>query len=198
MALHHFYTLWAPIYDPAVAGLTRAARRRSLARLEGEGEVLLSGVGTGLDLPWLPRGPRYTGIDRTPAMLERARRRAASLDLPIELHTGDAMALPFDDARFDCVVLHLILAVVPQPARALAEAKRVLKPGGRILVLDKFLRRGRPAPLRRLLSLGLRHVATRTDVVFEDLLATVPALQVTEDAPALAGGWFRSITLHKP
>jgi hypothetical protein len=73
----------------------------------------------------------------------------------------------------------------------------VLKPGGRILVLDKFLRPRQAAPLRRLFNLGLRHVATRTDVVFEDLLAGTEGLGVIEDEPAFAGGWFRRITLQK-
>jgi ubiquinone/menaquinone biosynthesis C-methylase UbiE len=199
MALKHFYTLWAPIYDPLVGLATRQARARSLRRLDDpQGQsVLLCGVGTGLDLPHLPAGARYTGIDVTPAMLARARARTRRLPIDIELREGNVMALDLPDACFDTVVMHLILAVVPAPALALREAARVLKPGGQILVLDKFLRPGQAAPLRRLLNLGLRHVATRTDVVFEDLLADVQGLGVIEDEAAFAGGWFRRITLQK-
>ena len=73
----------------------------------------------------------------------------------------------------------------------------MLRPGGRILILDKFLRPEQRAPVRRLLSLLTAPVATRMDVVFEELLRHTPELEVTEDHPALVGGWFRHIVLKK-
>lgn len=200
MSLRHTYTVWAPVYDLIVDRATRGPRRRSLERLgDARGqEILLPGIGSGLDLPFLPRHARYHGVDLTPAMLSRARHRVEALGLDITLRTGDAMALPFDDERFDTVVLHLILAVVPEPHRAFAEAVRVLRPGGRILILDKFLRPGQRAPLRRVINPVISRLATRTDVVFEHLLAPHPHMQVLEDSPALAGGWFRHLLLEKP
>jgi len=110
---------------------------------------------------------------------------------------GDAQRLPFADASFDSAVLHLILAVVPQPAHCLAEIERVLKPGGQVFVFDKFLRRGQAAILRRLINPLVRRVATRLDVIFEDLLPAAPGLMLEHDQPALAGGWFRMIRLRK-
>ncbi len=110
---------------------------------------------------------------------------------------GDSMALPFADAQFDHVVLHLILAVVPQPAQCLNEAARVLKPGGTIIILDKFLRPQQTALLRRALNPLSRRIATRMDVVFEEVLSAVPQLQLVSDVPLLAGGWFRGIVLQK-
>jgi phosphatidylethanolamine/phosphatidyl-N-methylethanolamine N-methyltransferase len=199
MTLRHGYTLIAPFYDALVGPFTASARQRSLARLaEGpHDEVLLVGVGSGLDLPLLPIGPRYTGLDLTPAMLARARRKAAQLNLPIQLEVGDARCLPYPAAAFDVVVLHLILAVTPHPEPVLAEAARVLRPGGRILILDKFLRPGQRAPLRRWISPLLGLLATRTDVVLEQVVAQVTGLEIVFDQPALAGGWFRWIGLRK-
>jgi len=188
------YRLWAPLYDPVLRRATAPARRRSLERLRAEPaeEVLLAGVGTGLDLPHLPTGPRYRGCDLTPAMLARASgQRAVALDC------ADVQALPYADAGFDAVVAHLILAVVPDPAAALAEMSRVTRPGGRILVFDKFLRPGQRAPLRRLVSPLLGRLATRTDVILEELLEERPELTPETDEPALAGGWFRQITLRR-
>ncbi len=195
--LRHSYRFAAPFYDVFLRGATDAARRRSLSTLHGSAgrDVLLLGVGTGLDLPHLPAGHRYVGLDLTTEMLARALPRAAPLDFrPLR---GDAQRLPFADASFDAVVLHLILAVVPTPALCLGEAARVVRPGGELLVFDKFLRRGEGG-WRRALTPLTRHVATRLDVVFEDVLASVRGLEVEVDEPALAGDWFRLIRLRKP
>ena len=195
--LKHSYTLGAPFYDALLAAATRGARGRSLAALTNlsSRDVLLLGVGTGLDLPHLPEHHRYVGLDLTEAMLVRSRPRAANLDfVPLR---GDAQHLPFPDGSFDVAVLHLILAVVPTPTFCLAEAVRVLKPGGQLLVFDKFLRRGEGG-WKRLLNPLTRHVATRLDVVFEDLLESVGGVSVTANEAALASGWFRLIRLEKP
>lgn len=196
------YSLIAPIYDLAIAGPLRAARTRSLRSLPaGAAEkVLLSGIGTGLDLPLLPKLHHYTALDFNAAMLSRARLRASQIldeGMQVEWVLGDSMALPFADAQYEHVVLHLILAVVPQPAQCLNEAARVLKSGGTVIILDKFLRPHQTALLRRALNPLSRRIATRMDVVFEDVLSAVPQLQLVSDVPLLAGGWFRGIVLQK-
>ncbi len=195
--LRRSYNLIAPLYDLAIERPLLKARTRSLRALPAKeaARVLLSGVGTGLDLPLLPAMHRYTALDFSTAMLSRARPRGARLDIDWVL--GDSMALPFADAQFDHVVLHLILAVVPHPEKCLGEAARVLKPGGTILVFDKFLHPRQHAWLRRALNPLTRRLATRMDVVFEDVLREVPQLQVVSDIPLLAGGWFRGIVLRK-
>ena len=195
MSLKHSYTLIAPIYDALLAGATRSPRRKSLASLAPHAplEVLINGVGTGLDLPHLPRQHRYVGLDLTAAMLRRAVRREAGLR-PV---LGDAQRLPFADASFDAAVLHLILAVVPEPARCLAETARVVKPGGTILVFDKFLRHGERGWWKLALNPLTRRIATRLDVVFEEVLAAADSLERLRDEPALVGGWFRLIELRK-
>lgn len=197
MSLKTSYTLLAPLYDLVVGPPLRRIRQASLARLPPYGglDVLVNGIGTGLDLPLLPAVHRYCGLDLNRAMLAKAPPRRGELDLT--LVQGDSQQLPFHAAAFDCVVMHFILAIVPDPAQALREATRVLKPGGRILLLDKFLRRGERAPLRRMLSPLTARFATHLDVVFEDVLAAATELTVVSDQPVLARGWFRSIELKK-
>ena len=196
------YSLIAPFYDLAISAPLRTARFRSLRALPAlhAENVLLSGIGTGLDLPLLPALHRYIALDFNAAMLLRGRRRGTGLRekrLQVDWVLGDSMALPFADAHFDHVVLHLILAVVPQPARCLSEAARVLKSGGTIIIMDKFLRPQQTALLRRALNPLSRRIATRMDVVFEEILREVPQLQKVSDMPLLAGGWFRGIVLQK-
>jgi len=196
VSLRAAYTLIAPFYDAFIDRATRTARQTSLDALPSTpGRVLINGVGTGLDLPLLPPQHRYVGFDLTAAMLRRALPRAEGLELwPTQ---GDAHRLPFADASFDHAVLHLIVAVVPDPGACLAEVGRVVRPGGTVLIFDKFLRPGQRAPLRRLANPLLRRVATRLDVVFEEVLAQAEMLEVESDCPALAAGWFRLIRLRR-
>ncbi len=192
------YSLIAPLYDAVIERPMREARKQSLRALptDESKRVLISGVGTGLDLPWLPTLHHYTALDFNPAMLARAKPRGEKLN--VEFVLGDSMALPFADAQFDFVILHLIVAVVPEPQRCLSEAARVLKPGGTIILFDKFLQPQQRAPLRRLFNVITRRFATRMDVVFEEVLLAAPELKVVSDEPMLANGWFRGIVLHKP
>lgn len=199
MSLKHSYTLLAPFYDIMVSSALDSARQKSLAQLQNitDKSILINGIGSGLDIPYLPREAQYTGTDITAAMLKIAQRRATENNFDIELICSDSHQLPFENESFDIVIMHLILAVVPNPTLALQEANRVLKPGGSIYIFDKFLKPGQFAPLRKLFNLFIRHIATRTDVVFEHVLEQSPTLKIIRNEPALANGWFRLIELNK-
>lgn len=190
------YTLWAPFYD-AVARFGRQ-RRRSIALLDlqpGE-RVLLVGAGTGADLPFLPADVHTLATDLTPAMLERARPRAGA---GVELRVMDGQALDLPDSGFDAVILHLIVAVIPDPAACLREAARVLRPGGRIAVFDKFLPdRARPGLPRRAANVVIGALFTDINRRLGDILRDSGApLRVERDEPALLGGTFRILLLRK-
>ena len=163
------YALWAPLYDIVVAPL-REARRRSVDGLvlrPGE-RVLLIGAGTGEDLPFIPAGVIAVATDLTPAMLRRARNKAR---VGHHLAVIDGHALALRSGAFDAVLLHLILAVIPDPGRCLAEAVRVLGRGGRIAVLDKFVPDGSNASLgRRLLNRVTGPIATDITRRLDDIV----------------------------
>jgi ubiquinone/menaquinone biosynthesis C-methylase UbiE len=197
MSLRASYTLIAPFYDAFVKVPLERARADSLESLPNSpsGTVLLNGVGTGLDLPHLPDAHEYVGVDIARAMLRRAAR--VPVRRSVLLVQGNAARLPFADAAFEHAVLHLILAVVPDPFACLRETARVVRSGGTVLVFDKFLRPGQRAWLRRALTPITSAVATRLDVVFEDVIARVPELAVESDRPGLIGGWFRLIRLRR-
>ncbi len=103
---------------------------------QATGDVLEVAIGTGRNLPFYPEGIRLTGIDFSPQMLELARRQADRLGLQVDLRLGDAQALDLPDASFDTVVCTLSLCAIPDERRAIAEMRRVLRPGGRLLLLD--------------------------------------------------------------
>ena len=100
------------------------------------GEVLEIAAGTGRNLPFYGDDARLTAIELSPAMLEISRQRAETLGREADLRLGDAQVLPFPDAGFDAVVCTLGLCTIPSPEMAVREAARVLRPGGRLLLLE--------------------------------------------------------------
>jgi ubiquinone/menaquinone biosynthesis C-methylase UbiE len=194
------YTAWAPGYDAiANAAGFDAARRLSIERLRlaSGGRVLIVGAGTGLDLPHLPPNLDVTAVDVTPAMLNRLERRAAKAHRAVTTRIMDARQLAFADSSFDAVVMHLILAVMPQPERGLREAVRVLKPGGRIAVFDKFLGDDEcPSLKRRLLNAFAKPLFSDLNRRLGPLIAGT-ALVIEHDEPVAFGGTYRVVTLVK-
>lgn len=193
------YNLYAPGYDFA-ARLLAAPRRAAVASLAlrpGE-RLLLVGCGTGLDLDFVPPGVAVTGLDLAPAMLARARARADRLGHSAVFFEGDARALPFPAASFDVAILHLILAVAPEPERVARETARVLRPGARISIFDKFLPdRLAPSPLRRLLNLPLRALFSDFNRPVGPLVAAA-GWRVESDVPAGIRGLYRRLLLRAP
>ena len=132
------YQRIAPFYD-CMEGLAERRyhpwRRRLWSLVRGP-EVLELGVGTGKNIPFYPPGLRIAAIDLTPGMLERAQRRAAASGAQVDMRWGDAQQLDFPSGRFDEVVATFVFCSVPDPTLGFAEAARVLKPGGRLLLLE--------------------------------------------------------------
>ena len=132
------YDRVAGIYDwytsPMEAMGGREARARLFARARGR--VLELGIGTGASLGCYPAGVDLAGVDISARMLERARRRAAALGVPVTLQVADIEHLPFADASFDTVTASCVFCSVPDPVQGLREARRVTKPGGHVLLYE--------------------------------------------------------------
>jgi ubiquinone/menaquinone biosynthesis C-methylase UbiE len=136
--LRRYWDKHARSYDKQMAFWERRlfADGRQWVCAQAAGEVLEVAIGTGRNLLLYPDGIRLTGVDFSPQMLQLARRRAEQLGRPVDLRLGDAQALDLPDASFDTVVCTLSLCAIPDERRAIAEMKRVLRPGGRLLLLD--------------------------------------------------------------
>ncbi len=156
----------AALFDRMASSIEQQVVGRWRARLlaQARGRVLDIGAGTGVNLEHYQkrRDLDLVLLEPDPGMLARAARRAHALDLQLVLRLGGAEQLPFDDGRFDTVVFTHALCTIPDPVRALEEARRVLGADGRLLLLEhvrardpKLARRqDRLAPVQRLLSCG--------------------------------------------
>jgi len=149
------YEKTAPSYDRRISFFERVlfGEGRRWACQQAESDVLEIAVGTGRNLPFYPQDIRLTGIELSPEMLAIARKRQRELGREAEFESGDAQALRFDDESFDSVVCTLSLCTIPDERRALSEAFRVLRPGGRLLLLEHVRSPARPVrAVQRLLD----------------------------------------------
>jgi phosphatidylethanolamine/phosphatidyl-N-methylethanolamine N-methyltransferase len=192
------YSLYAPFYD-WIGNQFNDDRRRSIDLLDlQQGEhVLLLGAGTGIDLEFLPKGVQVTAIDITPAMVNRIETRAKQLDFDVDARVMDGQALELADETFDAVVLHLILAVIPDPNACIAEASRVLKSGGRITIFDKFLASdAEETVVRRFANIVSGFFFSEINRRLEPIIETVP-LRLIDESPSRFGKLGYHITVFK-
>ncbi|MDX5417967.1 MAG: methyltransferase domain-containing protein [Hymenobacteraceae bacterium] len=194
------YTVYLPIYDLIADRVFRKYRKRSIQLLQAKPDdaILIVGAGTGLDLPYLQGYTHITANDITPGMITKLKARAEKLAIPVDAHVMDGQQLTYADNSFDAVILHLIIAVIPDPVACIREVERVLKPGGTVMIFDKFLPDGqKPSLLRRLVN----QVAS---TLFSDINRSIgnivshTSLQVELNEPAAFGGTFRIVRLRKP
>jgi ubiquinone/menaquinone biosynthesis C-methylase UbiE len=128
----------APRYDRQMSFFDRVlfTDGREWACSQASGDVLEIAVGTGRNFTHYPRGVRLTGIELSDEMLAIARKRAADTGVDIDLRRGDAQALEFGDASFDTVLITLALCTIPDAGAAVREARRVLRPGGKLILME--------------------------------------------------------------
>ncbi|WP_424627395.1 class I SAM-dependent methyltransferase [Bradyrhizobium sp. SYSU BS000235] len=169
------YARWAPIYD-AVCGPVMVKGRRAAAaaaRAIG-GKILEVGVGTGLSFDDYDNRTEITGIDMSAPMLEKARQKMASGKYPFvkAVQQMDAHNMTFEDATFDCVVAQFVITLVANPERVLSECHRVVKPGGRIILVNHLYSEvGMAAAVERWAAQKTRALGLRPEFPFSRLQA---------------------------
>jgi ubiquinone/menaquinone biosynthesis C-methylase UbiE len=149
-----------------------------------EGRVLEIGIGSGMNLPFYPPGSEIFGLDPSPQLLTRTRRKAESVRREVQLLTGSAEQIPLADRSVDTIVSTWTACSIPDVATALGEMRRVLRPGGRLL----FVEHGRApepgvarwqdhlTPLWRCLSGGC-HLNRRIDDLITDARFRIDRLE---------------------
>jgi phosphatidylethanolamine/phosphatidyl-N-methylethanolamine N-methyltransferase len=182
----------APVYDMVYGPMLQPGRRRAVARMVlGPGDrVLEIGVGTGMGLDLYPRWARVTGIDLSRPMLDRARARMSEISARahIELREMDATSMAFEDASFDVVYAPYILNVVPNPLAVAAEMRRVCRPGGRIILLNRFRSQGRAlGRIDDLVSTLSSVTGTRWNLPMQPFLTEVPLFPISIERVNVVG-----------
>lgn len=135
------YKLYAPAYDFVFDWIFRPGREAAIRLLDirpGQ-QIVEVGIGTGLNLPLYPLHSRITGIDLSEEMLEKAQEKVVELGLGnVTLKAMDATLMDFGESEFDAAVATYTISAVPDPVGVLREMRRVVKPGGNIVLLNHF------------------------------------------------------------
>ncbi|MGR9071481.1 MAG: class I SAM-dependent methyltransferase [Gammaproteobacteria bacterium] len=135
------YDRIAPFFDLMETMTERIffSRLRKICWRKVEGCILEVGVGTGKNFSHYPPDKRVTAIDFSVKMLEKAKAKAADSEINVDLRLMDIQNMNFPDNSFDTVVATFVFCSVPNPGRGLEEVLRVLKPGGKLLLLEHVL-----------------------------------------------------------
>lgn len=168
------YDLWSRGYDRSFGTLVRKRQRRAVAELRAKPgqRVLDLGIGTGMTIDHYPQGVEVVGVDLSRGMLSKARAKLQSGEHPhVRLVQGDALAPPFAERSFDHILITHVVSVVSDPRPVMAWATRLLRPGGRIVILNHFQSAHRPlALLERLFNPLFVKIGWRSDLALAELL----------------------------
>ncbi|HSL49726.1 MAG TPA: methyltransferase domain-containing protein [Candidatus Deferrimicrobiaceae bacterium] len=187
------YKLYAPAYDFVFDWIFRPGREAAIRLLDirrGH-QVLEVGIGTGLNLPLYPAHCRVSGIDLSEEMLEKAHEKVLEFRLSnVALRAMDATVMDFAEDQFDSAVATYTISAVPDPVGVLREMKRVVKPGGNIVILNHF-RSERPAVgrLEDLVAPVCTRLGWKSNLALEPLLRQVGLIPEITTKVNLFNGW---------
>lgn len=195
------YSSYAGIYDQIFGRIFEESRESAVSRLQAQpGERILEvGVGTGLLLPLYPRDCLVTGIDLSPAMLEKALARVRAHGLThVDLMCMDAGEMQFKDDSFDTVMAAYVVTAVPDYRKVVSEMIRVCRPDGRIILLNHFTNGNRLiATIERAISPLCQHLGFRTDLSVEHVLDGTPLLVEQRERMKPLGMWHLVLCVNR-
>jgi len=160
--LKFVYSFWAHVYDAYIDPLFSFDRKTVIDMLtvKKNDRIVEVGIGTGLNLPYYPACCQVVGVDISKEMIAKA--KSKQVQAKVHLKLADARKLPFGDNFFDKALVTYVLRVSPDPGEIVKELQRVVKVGGKLVLLDQFARKNRTVPpilqpLKLLLGFGRDH-----------------------------------------
>ena len=187
------YELYAPVYDFIfdwifAPGRTAAVKQLAIQRSDS---VLEVGIGTGLNLPLYPWSCQLTGIDLMQEMLDKAVERVHNLAMPnVTLKVMDATSMDFGENEFDKALATYTISAVPDPVAVLREMRRVVKPGGIIVILNHFRSQRRVTGwVEDMLAPLCTRLGWKSNLSLEPLLERVELVPESIDYVNLFKGW---------
>ena len=187
------YKFYAPAYDFVFDWIFHPGREQAMRLLDikRNDHVLEVGIGTGLNLPLYPTHCHSTGIDLSEEMLEKAQDKIIELGLnSVTLKVMDATVMDFGDSEFDSAVATYTISAVPDPVGVLREMRRVVKPGGSIVLLNHFRSDRRVVGrLEDLVSPVCTRLGWKSNLPFEPLLKQVGLIPDISTKVNLFNGW---------
>ncbi len=187
------YKFYAPAYDFVFDWIFHPGREQAMRLLDikRNDHVLEVGIGTGLNLPLYPTHCHITGIDLSEEMLEKAQDKIIELGLnSVTLKVMDATVMDFGDSEFDSAVATYTISAVPDPVGVLREMRRVVKPGGSIVLLNHFRSDRRVVGrLEDLISPVCTRLGWKSNLPFEPLLKQVGLIPDISTKVNLFNGW---------
>lgn len=176
----------------------QSARQRAvqLLRLRSMERVLIVGVRTGIDIPLLPPGLWITGVDSNPRHMQSARKRAAGRYVTLEVM--DLRSLHYSDFSFDAALLTLALGSVSNSPKVFQETWRVIRPGGRLVILDSFLPDDRPvSPLHTWFGRLSKSAGIGTNQKLLDVIGSSEDMVIETKAMGPFNGWYQILLIRK-